>query len=94
MLACMLSVEDDSTEDAEWCILKGLMVQAQDEIVWVWILVHPLTRSVALGKSLDIFDSLFLHLFNWDNNIGYFKGSLKRLSKLIYVSLQPGELPG
>lgn len=55
------------------------MVQAQDEIVWVWILVRPLTRSVSLGGSLDIFDSLFLHLFNRDNNIGSFKELLKRL---------------
>lgn len=53
----MMSLED-STEDIEWCMLKGLKAQAGDQIVWVLILTHPFTSSVTLGKPLDLFESL------------------------------------
>lgn len=84
MVAHMLSVEDGGTEGVDWYILKGLRVQAGDQVVWVWILVHPLASPVTLGTSLDLFVSLFLHLFSGGNNIDHLKELLKRLSKLIY----------
>lgn len=48
---------------------------------------------MTLGKSLDLFVSLCLHVLNRADSIGYLKELLKRLSKLIYVGLHPGELP-
>lgn len=58
MLAGMLSGED-STEDVEWCVLKRLKAQAQDEIVRVQVLAHPLTSPVTLSESLDFLGLCF-----------------------------------
>lgn len=42
----------------------------------------PIYELCAIGQATWLFGSLRLHLFNRDNNIGYLKELLKRLSKL------------